>query len=215
MPPQFRIDALGRQLSRLGPLRRVAAVAVASQRVVPFQRAATTLGAKSTPLPDFNSTPYASKSMSELLRARLVFTVSQMKPVVARADSLVHLSYRFLGHGITNYVLRSSFFGHFCAGEDEKSIAPTVKYLESNGIGSILDYAAEADIEDAEGVPTQAQASKSALQARVYDYKDGRIPFYLLEICERHLISRYLSIQSNSATSTSRLSKSVSRQSTT
>jgi len=41
--------------------------------------------------------------------------------------------------------LRLTFFGHFCAGEDQEGIRPTVKALDGAGVGSILDYAAEAN----------------------------------------------------------------------
>lgn len=127
------------------------------------------------PLPDFNSprAAYATKSLSALLRALGVFRLAQFRPLVARADSLVRLSYSVLGQAITNSILRNTFFAHFCAGEDEKSIAPTVKELERNGIGSILDYAAESDIED-DAAPAPAQQSgKEGVQCRVYDYRDG------------------------------------------
>ena len=47
---------------------------------------------------------------------------------------------------MTNSLLKSTFFAHFCAGEDEERIAPRIKALQSAGVGSILDYAAEADL---------------------------------------------------------------------
>jgi len=37
-------------------------------------------------------------------------------------------------------------FGHFCGGEDLRTIQPTVENLKRSGIGGILDYAAEADV---------------------------------------------------------------------
>lgn len=44
----------------------------------------------------------------------------------------------------------------FPAGEDGESIKPTMSYLHKNGIGGILDYAAENDV-DAEGGPASRQ----------------------------------------------------------
>ena len=82
-------------------------------------------------------------------------------------------------------VVRPTFFGHFCAGEDEQSIRPTVELLQKFGVGGILDYAAEADVgddaDDAEhahgtGSPASDTASahddhhKGVIEARVYDY---------------------------------------------
>lgn len=49
------------------------------------------------------------------------------------------LSYKVLGTRATNFLAKATFFGHFCAGEDSEGIAPTVKKLESYGVGSILD----------------------------------------------------------------------------
>ena len=46
---------------------------------------------------------------------------------------------------MTDTILKYTFFGHFCAGEDEKRIQPAIRALEKAGIGSILDYAAEND----------------------------------------------------------------------
>jgi proline dehydrogenase len=89
--------------------------------------------------------------------------------------------------------MEATFFGHFCAGEDEHNIRPTVDYLQRNGVGSILDYAAEADIDDdnANGPTTQPSppsspeatvptvAGKERVQCRVYDYKNE-------ELCDMH-----------------------------
>ena len=40
--------------------------------------------------------------------------------------------------GAQAVVLKPTFFGHFCAGEDEATIRPTVEYLRCHGVGSIL-----------------------------------------------------------------------------
>jgi proline dehydrogenase len=131
------------------------------------------------------------KTFGELLRGKFVFTACQIQPLVNHSERLIKLSYKILGLHATNFVLQSTFFGHFCAGEDEESVRPTVKRLENSGVGSILDYAAEADVEEdkeKEVKPTSAAAnssstsssSRSKLQGRVYDYKNE-------EMCEIHL----------------------------
>ena len=70
-----------------------------------------------------------------------------------------------------------SFFNHFCAGEDETGIKPKVDYLHENGIGSILDYAAEADIasKETDTVRVEKRMKEDFLQARVYDYEDENL----------------------------------------
>ena len=131
---------------------------------------------------------FLHKSNFELLRSLLVFNVCKVPFLVLNADSLLKLSYRFLGTSATNAVLKASFFGHFCAGEDEESIRPTIKNLELAGIGSILDYAAENDLtssveETVHSAETKdntlPRQEKNSVQCRIYDYKNE-------ELCDFH-----------------------------
>lgn len=55
-------------------------------------------------------------------------------------------------------------------GEDEKGIRPMLKKLHANGIGAILDYAAEDDGGSDEG-PKSRQDEHSSVVARTYDYE--------------------------------------------
>lgn len=117
---------------------------------------------------------FKTKSSFDLVRSVVVFKICQIKPLIARADQLLKLSYRLLGQNLTNGILRLSFFDHFCAGEDELGIKPKVDYLHENGIGSILDYAAEADIGSrvTDTSVVEQRLKTDFLQARVYDYED-------------------------------------------
>lgn len=78
-----------------------------------------------------------------------------------------------LGDKPTDYVLRKTFFGHFCAGEDTSDMGPTINMLEGAGIGAILDYAAEADI--VEDVIRPLTSAEVRIKTRVYDYYDEEI----------------------------------------
>lgn len=120
---------------------------------------------------------FNTKSSFQLLRSVAVFSICQIRPLIKRSDQLLKISYRIFGPGITNYVLKLSFFNHFCAGEDEVGIKPTVDYLHSNGIGSILDYAAEADIgsNETDTSKVEKRLMTDYLQARVYDYEDENL----------------------------------------
>lgn len=42
-----------------------------------------------------------------------------------------------------------------CTGEDQQDIKPTMHYLFQNGIGGILDYAAEDDVESEGGATSR------------------------------------------------------------
>jgi len=133
---------------------------------------------------DFNNVEKAfrSKTMVSLFRAYVVFAVCRNSLVVRHAESLLRASYRILGEKTTNALLRLTYFGHFCAGEDAKSIQPTVDYLERNGIGSILDYAAESDVVEAASpeAGSTSTAQSVAVQCRVYSYKDEAL-------CDQHV----------------------------
>jgi len=123
---------------------------------------------------DFNdmSIAYRSRTVLELLRASLVF--SFCRPLIVRnADQLLSLSRRVFGNTLTDAVVRETFFKHFCGGEDAASIRPTVNRLASQGIGSILDYAAESDIESGNG-PSHGSRSEDrrTIICRTYTYED-------------------------------------------
>lgn len=112
---------------------------------------------------------FQPKSSLELLRAYGVFRVCQWPWLVKQSENLVKLAYKFPGKKVTNDLLRATFFGHFCAGEDANEIRPVIHSLSNAGIGAILDYAAEADVaepRDLNGV------SQNLVSARTYDYED-------------------------------------------
>jgi len=129
---------------------------------------------KST-IPNFHDTKttYASKTTPELLRSYLVFQACKHPFLVSNARQLLHISNHILGKGMTQWIMKQSFFAHFCAGESSADIQPTIETLRKHGVGGILDYAAEAD--------TAADHKLNSNQpARVYDYK--------CEVeCDRHL----------------------------
>jgi hypothetical protein len=88
-------------------------------------------------------TIYASKSNKQLLRGILVLRISGIRPLVTNALPLLKFGEKNFGKAFVKKILEWTFFGHFCAGEDQESIRPTVKALMDAGVGSILDYAAE------------------------------------------------------------------------
>lgn len=83
---------------------------------------------------------------AELIRGIAVFRMSQLPWLVSNARSLLGVSRAVLGDSVTDALLQHTFFGHFCAGTDADAIRPTLARLQESGVGSILDYAAEADV---------------------------------------------------------------------
>ena len=62
------------------------------------------------------------------------------------------------------------------AGEDERTIRPTLDKLHRNGIGAILDYAAE---DDSDGGAASRGEEHGRVVARTYDYETE-------SACDRH-----------------------------
>ena len=122
---------------------------------------------------------FKTKLTSTLFRELFVFSICKVKILVSNAEILLKISHRLLGEKITSLILEKSFFAHFCAGEDELSIKPTIKRLEKAGIGSILDYAAESDLNSDASESKFSTTTKSTIQCRVYDYKNE-------ELCDFH-----------------------------
>ena len=50
---------------------------------------------------------------------------------------------------LTDWLLRHTVFAHFVAGETPEEIKPLLARLHACGVGGILDYAAEADLDEA------------------------------------------------------------------
>jgi len=117
---------------------------------------------------------YAGLTTTDILRALMVFRVCSTRPIVQNADTVMKYAYKVLGRTITDTMVRHTFFRHFCAGETHESIRPRVNLLRANGVGGILDYAAEADVAEP---PTTSQEelthaySEGEVICRVYDYQ--------------------------------------------
>lgn len=55
-----------------------------------------------------------------------------------------------LGERLFIALMKSTFYGHFVAGEDQYKIRPTLERLRSFGVKPILDYSVEEDISQEE-----------------------------------------------------------------
>ena len=83
----------------------------------------------------------------ELVRAWGVFKLSSVSVLVRNSTRLIALGNATVGPRMTTWILKKTFFGHFCGGEKAEEVYPVMDKLRAAGIGSILDYAAEADVE--------------------------------------------------------------------
>jgi len=96
------------------------------------------------PLPTATSLSFFTTS--ELVKSLLVLSSLKVPGAAAASGSLLRASTRILGPRATGAALKMTFFGHFCAGENEAEVAGLVSRLSRSNVGAILDYAAEEDV---------------------------------------------------------------------
>ncbi len=112
---------------------------------------------------------FSHRSTFELVRAWSVLTACKAYSAVERASpGLVESALPYLPKPL----IRSTFFRHFVAGENEGEIAPVVQRLREQGVRGILDYAAEAKPSEAAGAGAgDGASSSSAVVGREYAYQ--------------------------------------------
>uniref|UniRef100_A0A7R9VEV4 Proline dehydrogenase n=1 Tax=Chlamydomonas euryale TaxID=1486919 RepID=A0A7R9VEV4_9CHLO len=112
---------------------------------------------------------FKGKSTAELVRAYMVFKVCSIEPFVRHAGTLLSLSHRVLGHTATDFMVKHTFFKHFCAGETPEEVYVAMNKLRESGVSAILDYAAEDDM--AENTP--AVSNTMTTEPAEADFKEG------------------------------------------
>lgn len=112
-----------------------------------------------------------------LWRALAVFRICSSQMLVSRSAELLNISTRVLGENFTMSLLRKTFFGHFCAGETADEVEVRMRQLKAKNVGSILDYAAEADVDELEkssgqddSIVVRDEERVGVVSARTYDY---------------------------------------------
>ncbi|XP_064472788.1 proline dehydrogenase 1, mitochondrial-like [Ornithodoros turicata] len=90
---------------------------------------------------------YKSKSLLDLIRAYGVLKLCSFSFLVRHQEQLLKLSRRILGDYIFAKLLRSTIFKHFAGGETLQEVSYLAKKLASNGVGTILDYSVEEDLQ--------------------------------------------------------------------
>ena len=119
-----------------------------------------------------SSRAFASTSTFELLRGAAVLTACSQPILVQNSERLLSILSAVLGQPTTEAILKHTVYAHFVAGEDADDIAPKLRALHVRGVGGILDYAAEGDL-DQGGPLSQAGSSSNGTTnqpARVYPY---------------------------------------------
>lgn len=162
--------------------------------IASFSSAAGAAAEIPTPQLNFNdySAVFGQRSTAALLRSYLVLAACGIRPLVTHANGLINLGRSVMGDRITLGAIKHTFFSHFCAGESELELGPTMELLRRNGIGAILDFAAEDDVQPAavqrdgasggggnSGTAAPAPAAAGVV-ARTYDYASE-------QMCDHHV----------------------------
>lgn len=108
---------------------------------------------------------FKSKTTAELIRAYVVYLMCSSEYLVENNMKIMKVFKAILGEKLFGLVMKSTFYGHFVAGEDRHKIVPTLQRLRSFGVKPILDYSVEEDISQEEAEKREVDASTSAAAA--------------------------------------------------
>ncbi|KAF9187548.1 hypothetical protein BGZ50_001895 [Haplosporangium sp. Z 11] len=101
------------------------------------------------------------KSTSDLLLSMLVYKLCTLDLLVEMAPKLISLAEAMHLTAPVYWVVRKTFFAHFCGGESADGCIDTMSTLKGAGINSILDLSIEADL-DTTDLHTQTPAELRA-----------------------------------------------------
>lgn len=100
---------------------------------------------------------FKTLSYSELLRSFIIFKLCSAEHLVKRMPAMINFLRQKKLDRVTNAFFRHTFFKKFCGGSDAAEVIQNIESLNSNGIGTILDYASET---------FPAQSNQSEIQAK-------------------------------------------------
>uniref|UniRef100_A0A7S1SX85 Proline dehydrogenase n=1 Tax=Tetraselmis chuii TaxID=63592 RepID=A0A7S1SX85_9CHLO len=123
---------------------------------------------------------YQSQTIPELLRSISIFTTCKQRWLVRNAEQILKTSAAALSQTLTDAVVKQTFFKQFCAGENSDEVLPVMHKLHSRGVGSILDYAAEADLSTGTTAAVfETSGVESVYTKMIEAHCDGNLAKYL------------------------------------
>jgi proline dehydrogenase len=111
---------------------------------------------------------HGKKQLREILLAVAVMQSMRVKYLSANSEKLIKTSEKIFGQFLTRAAVKHTFFRHFCGGEYTHELTATVARLAAQGIGSIFDYAAEAEETSGEGITMRGMTAISKDSNVVY-----------------------------------------------
>ncbi|EPY38189.1 proline oxidase, mitochondrial precursor-like protein [Angomonas deanei] len=102
-----------------------------------------------TRVPDFNDpTVFRDKSTWFLIKALAILKLCSFDYLAKNSVQIMKQVEKVAGsYLVYDLAVKRTIYAYFCAGENEAELRNTVKSLSKRGVGSVLDYAAEADTE--------------------------------------------------------------------
>jgi len=89
---------------------------------------------------------FRKKKSSDLLQSLVILRFCTLEPLVSFAPKIIQASIYARLDSLVFWVIKKTFFAHFCAGESLDEVEPVLTKLQDAGVGSILDYSAEGAV---------------------------------------------------------------------
>jgi proline dehydrogenase len=86
---------------------------------------------------------YQTKSTSEIWWNLIIFKLCTLGVIVDNAPKLLDFAEKTFWKAPLYWVIKKTFFAHFCGGETMTEVKETVTKLKENGVSVILDYSTE------------------------------------------------------------------------
>ncbi|XP_055339436.1 proline dehydrogenase 1, mitochondrial-like [Paramacrobiotus metropolitanus] len=122
---------------------------------------------------------YKSKTTGEIIRALFVLNLCRITWLVDNNPKLIRLGKKFLGKRLFEKIMKSTFYGHFVAGEDPEKIKPAVERMRQFGVKSILDYSAEEDVPTETAVEQEFKIVPTAVEKSTGDSSSQPLKQYV------------------------------------
>lgn len=126
---------------------------------------------------------FKNKTTWEIIRAYIVYSFCSSSYIVENNMKLMKLCKGIIGERLFVWLMKMTFYGHFVAGEDQFTIAFTLKRLRSFGVKAILDHSVEEDLSKEEAEKREVEASVSEIEQNEAANKEassvgGEMPQY-------------------------------------
>ncbi|KAJ9576173.1 hypothetical protein L9F63_006995, partial [Diploptera punctata] len=104
---------------------------------------------------------WVANSIFALAHDRIRHNLKTFDVIIYLHSCLMKRCRMILGDRLFKMLMKSSFYGHFVAGEDQYKIRPVLERLRNFGVKPIMDYSVEEDISQEEAERREVEGSVS------------------------------------------------------